>query len=218
MRQELPAMSLVAVVAAILAACGPLGSSSQAVSLSDIALHSDEVPSGLKHCSPLSGAYPNISHAYDHPDRDDKAWQAALADGATDAWVEIYRGRTDYMRANVDPCNFWLTANDIEANIGPTIQNVVIKYKNVESAHLAFIRGAFVPLQKLDYLASKYTVVGGQPTGKGTSTGLGADSFTEHGTFGEDTFYRAYGTVRLDDRGALPDDSGRRLKSRSPSR
>jgi len=192
MRRQVQAISLVAVVAAVLAGCGPLGSSNQTVSLSDIALHSDEVPSGLKHCSPLSGAYPLISHAYDHPDRDNQAWQAALGDGATDAWVEIYRGRTDYMRANVDPCNLWLTANSIEANIGPSIQNVVIKYKNAAGAHSAFIRGEFVPWQKLDYLASTYTMVGGQPTGKGTSTGLGADSFTEHGTFGEDTFYRAY--------------------------
>ena len=74
MHQQVQAITLVAVVAAVLAACGPLGSSSQAVSLSDIALHSDEVPSGFKHCTALSGAYPSISHAYDHPDRDDKAW------------------------------------------------------------------------------------------------------------------------------------------------
>jgi hypothetical protein len=204
MHQQVRAISLVAVVATILAACGPLGSSSQAVSLSDIALHSDEVPSGLKHCSALSGAYPLISHAYDHPDQDNQAWQAALAAGATDAWIEIYRGRNDIMRADVDQCSFWPTANSIDGVIGgPSIQNVVIKYKNVESAHLSFTRGDFVPLQHLGYLGTKYTVVGGQPTAKGTATGLGVDSFTEHGTSFScsgpscpsaftDIFYRAY--------------------------
>lgn len=192
MRQQVQAISLVAVVAAALAACGPLGSSSQSVSLADIALQPDEVPSGLTHCSALSGAYPAIAHGFDHSDEDSQAWNAALTNNATDAWIEIYRGREDYFRANFDQCTQWPTANSIEAVLGPTIQNVVIKFKNVESAHSAFIRGEFVPLQKLDYLASKYTVVGGQPTGKGTATGLGPDSFTEHGTFGTDTFYRAY--------------------------
>jgi hypothetical protein len=169
-----------------------MGSSNQTVSLSDIALHSDEVPSGLKHCSPLSGAYPLISHAYDHPDQDNQAWQAALAGSATDAWIEIYRGRADYFRANFDECTQWSTANSIDSDLGPSIQNVVIKYKNVESAHQALTRGNFVPLEHLGYLGTKYTVVGGQPTVKGAATGLGADSFTEHGTFFTDTFYRAY--------------------------
>jgi hypothetical protein len=192
MRQQVQAISLVVVVSAVLAACGPLGSSSQVVSLSDIALHPDEVPSGLTHCSALSGAYPAIAHAFDHPNEDSQAWNAALTNSAMDAWVEIYRGRADYMRANFDQCTQWSTANTIDGNLGPSIQNVVIKYKNAASAHSAFIRGEFVPLQKLDCLASTYTVVGGQPTGKGTATGLGADSFTEHGTFFTDTFYRAY--------------------------
>jgi len=192
MRQQMHVVTVVAVAATVLAGCGPLGSSNQSVSLADIALQSDEVPSGLTHCSALSGGYPAVSHTFDHPDQDNQAWNAALANSATDARIEIYRGRTDYMRANFDQCTQWPTANSIEAVIGPTIQNVVIKYKNEASAHLAFTRGEFVPLQKLDYLARTYTVVGGQPTGRGTATGLGADSFTEHGTFYTDTFYRAY--------------------------
>jgi len=162
------------------------------VSLADIALHADEVTSGLTHCSPLSGAYPAISHAYDHPEDDNKAWQAALADGATDAWVEIYRGRTDIMRADVDPCNLWPTANWVDAVIGPTIQNVVIKYKNVASAHQSFTRGDFVPLQHLGYLGATVTTMGGRPITKGSSSGLGPDSFVEQATWFTDTFYRAY--------------------------
>ncbi len=204
MHRKVQTTTLVAVVATCLTACGPLGSSSQAASLADIALHPDEVPSGLKHCSALSGAYPAISRAYDHPDRDNQAWQAALAAGATDAWIEIYRGRNDIMRPDVDQCSFWPTANSIDGVIGgPSIQNVVIKYKNVASAHLSFTRGDFVPLQHLGYLGTKVTVVGGQPTTKGTATGLGADSFAEQGKAFScsgpscpstltDIFYRAY--------------------------
>jgi hypothetical protein len=201
MRQQVQAISLVAVVAAVLAACGPLGSSSQAVSLADIALHSDEVPSGLKHCSALSGAYPAISHAYFQAAEDNKAWQAALAGGATDAWVEVYAGRSDIMKPDADPCSSWATANSVSGRTGPSIQNVVIKYKNVASAHLSFTRGDFVPQHHLGYLDTKY--VFGGPTTKGTATGLGADWFTEHGTAFScstgscpssftDIFYRAY--------------------------
>ncbi len=192
MHRQVQAISLEGAVAAVLAACGPLGASSQAVSLADIALHSNEVPSGLKHCSALSGHYPLISRAYDHPDQDNQAWQAALAGGATDAWIEIYRGRAEGMRANFDECSIWPTANWIDGVIGPSIQNVVIKYKNSASAHLSFTRGEFIPLEHVGYLDRTYTVVGGEPTTKGSASGLGANSFTEHGTFFTDTFYRAY--------------------------
>src|SRR5260370_4704366 len=97
MRQQVQAISLVVVVSAVLAACGPLGSSSQVVSLSDIALHPDEVPSGLTHCSALSGAYPAIAHAFDHPNEDSHACNAALTNSAMDAWVQSSRRRADYL-------------------------------------------------------------------------------------------------------------------------
>ena len=201
MRQQLQAITLVAVLGASLTACWPVGSSSPATSLADIALHPDEVPSTVTHCSTLSGAYPAITHAYDRPEQDSTAWQAALAGGATDAWVEVYAGRSDLMRPDANPCGQWPTANWDAGTIGPSIQNVVIKYKNMASAHLSFTRGDFVPLQHPGYLDTKY--VFGGPTTRGTATGLGADSFTEHGKAFScsgpscpstltDIFYRAY--------------------------
>lgn len=165
MRQQLQAITLVAVLGAGLTACGPVGSSSQATSLADIALHSDEVPSTVKHCSTLSGAYPAITHAYDGPEQDSTAWQAALAGGAIDAWVEVYAGRSDPMRPDANPCGLWPTANRDAGTIGPSIQNVVMKYKNVASAHLCFTRGDFVPLQHPGYPDTK--CVFGGPTTEG---------------------------------------------------
>ena len=171
----------------MLAACGPMGSTSGADNTADplasLSVHASDLPSGFVRCDRMSGKYPGVSSAYVDSYADAAAWRSIQASEPQDGWVDVYGGGSA-------ACNAYPTASDPIARSGPIIQVLVIKYRTIASAATAYGAGHFIPVAPAGFMDPKATVLYGSPV-RGAASNLGPNSYVDAGTVGSYAFVHA---------------------------
>jgi hypothetical protein len=172
-------------IASVLTGCALPGSTSAGGSnpLAGLALHGSDAPGGFVRCSGFSGRYPSVSASYVDGYADGAAWRAAGTGGAQDAWIEVYENGSK-------PCSSYRTASDPVADGSAVLQNIVQDYGDPVTAHRAYEAGQFVPAEPAGLMTGQPAPLYGTVS-RGTTTGLGPDSFVDSGSVADYTFLHA---------------------------